>query len=308
METQNIDAPNSTPPTAFPASMPSGSCDSHVHLFLPMQFPYSPQRQYTPPAATVDDLQRHLQRLGMARVVLVQPSCYGTDNSALLAGLRALGPERARAVAVIDPDAEPDLAQLHRAGVRGLRFNFTVQASTHLDAAGRQLKQVAAMLRPWGWHIQIQVAPAPLRSLAPTLAALEVPVVLDHFGGGPAAAETVNALLDQGNVWVKLSAPYRASRDPAHADLAPLVRSWVERAPSRLVWASDWPHTGGAGVRATSLSTIEPFRDVDAAQALRDIASWMPDERRLHRVLVDNPRELYDFGPARSPSHQGVST
>lgn len=279
----------------FPAAQDEALCDSHVHLFLPMQFPYAAERSYTPAQAGVQELAQLHRRLGIARTVLVQPSCYGTDNRALLAGLQALGPRRARGIAVLDLDREQDFAALARAGVRGVRLNFSVQAALSPQRAARQLQAAARRLAPWGWHLQLHAGPALLAALAPALAELAVPVVLDHFGGGPAAAATVDALLRHAHVWVKLSAPYRAAPDAQRTALAQLVRHWAAMAPQRLVWGSDWPHTGGAGPRSAPASAIEPFRPVDAGQALQELARWLADPGLLRQVLAANAARLYGF-------------
>ncbi|MBV7483881.1 amidohydrolase [Bordetella sp. BOR01] len=269
------------------------ACDCHVHVFDPQRFPYAPARAYTPPPAGVEALQKLHAELGIGRAVLVQPSCYGYDNRALCAALQALGPGRARAVAVLDVDAVPDdeLARLHDMGVRGLRLNFHV----HGGRAGAQQACVAAAARigPLGWHLQLHTDPQTLALLAPVLCTLATPVVLDHFGGGPAAAATLAGLAGQPHVWIKLSAPYRVCRDPA--ELAPLVRRLLEQAHDRLVWASDWPHTGGSGGHGRSPTGIEPFRAVDVGATLRALRGWVADEALFHALMVGNPARLYGF-------------
>ncbi|MGB3071608.1 MAG: amidohydrolase family protein [Ottowia sp.] len=283
------------PPSSPLFARPAQACDCHVHVFLPREFPYAQERSYTPGEATAEDLAVLMQRLGMARVVLVQPSCYGTDNRALMSVAALLGKNTARAVAVVDLEAAPDLASMDRQGVRGLRFNLSVRHEVDVSAAERQLKQAAHLLEPLGWHVQIHASAQALAALRPTLAELRVPVVLDHFGGGAAGASVVGELLRTGKVWVKLSAPYRASQGEAHQELASLTRAWAAIAPQRLLWASDWPHTGGSGVRISPTEEIEPFRAVDAAGALRELEQWIADDGLLERILVSNPADLYGF-------------
>lgn len=276
---------------------PPGSCDSHVHVFLPALFPYAAERSYTPPEAGLAALQAHLARCGMQRVVLVQPSCYGLHNDALLHALGELGNHRARGVAVVDTDRvdEPALHRLHAAGIRGVRLNLSVLAHADLRQVGQMLQRAAARLATRCWHLQVHAGPAMLEGLLPVLAGLPVPVVLDHFGGTAATATTTLALLRQPHVWLKLSAPYRASRQDGQADLRPLVEQCLATAPGRLLWGSDWPHTGGAGARTADPLAIEPFRETDAHASLAQLAGWLPDATALHRILVDNPAALYGF-------------
>src|SRR5690606_13147500 len=168
-----------------PFSIPPDACDCHVHVFLPEQFPYAASRSYTPPAATIGELLELRRLLGTGRTVLVQPSCYGTDNAAMLAALAALGTDAARGIAVVDPASIPDeaLRQFHNTGVRGLRLNLRVRPedTDGLDRIVRLRRQSADRIRPLGWHLQLHLDTALLARLAPTLKALDIALVLDHF-------------------------------------------------------------------------------------------------------------------------------
>lgn len=273
------------------------ACDSHVHLFLPEAFPYAADRSYTPPAATVPELLTLQRKLGMSRVVLVQPSCYGTDNGALVAGLEELGSMQARGVAVVDVEKATDLELqlLQRQGVRGLRLNLSVKKDPDHAQLHRQLRLTQERCAPLGWHLQINAAAATLHALASQLEALTIPIVFDHFAGGAAAADITTHLLRAGKAWVKLSAPYRASREPGYGDLDGLVARFAEANPHQLVWASDWPHTGGTGVRQASATDIEPFRKEDAVSSLLLLERWIPNAALREDILVRNPAALYDF-------------
>ncbi|MES2186058.1 MAG: amidohydrolase family protein [Pseudomonadota bacterium] len=284
-----------TPASSF--RLPPGACDCHVHVFDPERYPYAEDRGYTPAAADVQDLRAHLARSGMARVVLVQPSCYGLRNDAMLHALEALGSAAARGVAVVDADRvdEATLQGLHHAGVRGVRLNFSVQAQVDGGQAAPLLERAAARLAARQWHLQVHASPAMLAALQPVLARLPVRVVLDHFGGTAASSGVTLALLELPHVWLKLSAPYRASRQENHEDLRPLVERCAAIAPDRLLWGSDWPHTGGAGTRSADPDAIEPFRKTDAVASLAQLGSWLPDDGMRRRLLVDNPAALYDF-------------
>ncbi|CAM5183065.1 2-pyrone-4,6-dicarboxylate lactonase OS=Castellaniella defragrans OX=75697 GN=HNR28_001886 PE=4 SV=1 [Castellaniella defragrans] len=289
--------------TAFPP--PPGSCDCHVHLFEPDRFPYVARRSYTPGTVRVADLLAFEQRLGIERVVLVQPSVYGTDNAALLAGLRQLGPQRARAVVVIDPEnvSRAQLQALQDQGVRGIRLNLATGGESDSAVALERLQRAAAVVGPLGWSLQVYADIEVIAALEGRISGLGVPLVLDHFAGLRAgglgqgqAFDTVLDLVRAGSVYVKLSAPYRASaQSPDHADLDAFAIRLIEARPDRMVWASDWPHTGRVEDRSGDVSRVEPFRNVDDAAALGRVPFWAATDALRHRILVDNPATLYGF-------------
>ncbi|RPD95938.1 hypothetical protein BBB56_20055 [Candidatus Pantoea deserta] len=274
-----------------------GSCDSHVHLFMPDIFSYSSDRRYTPAPATLIDLAAHNEMLGVTHNVLVQPSCYGTDNRALLHGLTVLGSERARGVVVIDVDhvADEELRALHLKGVRGIRLNLSVSGQGDIARIRAEMDRAAERIGPMGWHMQIFASPTQLALLLPIIRDSKVPVVLDHFAGGAALADQITELLHRPDIWVKLSAPSRVSNVPDHADLASVVKRFVSAAPDRLIWASDWPHTGGHGRRSGSIDDIEPFAAVDDRQDLHRLAWWIDNGDLFRRILTTNAYALYDF-------------
>lgn len=282
-------------------AIPPGACDCHVHLFGPPErFPFAPDRVYTPGRADETALLALHDRLGISRVVLVQPSPYGTDNSRLLAGLARLG-SRARAVAVVDPNASDDLlARLSQAGVRGLRLNVDTQGVVDPEAIWASLREEAARCARLGWHVQILTRLSVIDALEHRLAALPAPLVIDHFGR-PDVAQDIDQpgfaallrLVRTGTVWVKLSSIGRLCG--ARQDrMAPFVSALVEASADRLVWGSDWPHTGG-GRGGRSAVEIEPFADVDDAESLAALARAVGDVGMLRRILVDNPARLYGF-------------
>lgn len=294
-------------PSTKPSNAMLHACDSHVHVFDPAHYPYALPRSYTPGSATVGALRQHLQALGMGRVVLVQPSPYGTDNRCLLHALQQLGPQQARAIAVIDPHtATPAyLAELHAQGVRGVRLN--VEAG-HSDSAviGRVLQATADKVAALDWIIQLYADATSVAALAPQLAALPCRVILDHFGGlkAPAANPAGTAsdlalmcdLLASGKVYLKLSAPYRVASDsPGYASVAPLATALIAAAPERLLWGSDWPHTGSSAQRDGNLARIEAFRAEDAATTLALLAHWAPQPAQRDAILIHNPASLFGF-------------
>jgi predicted TIM-barrel fold metal-dependent hydrolase len=283
--------------------VPPGACDCHVHVFDPDRFPYSPSRRYTPGKASLEDLLALQNSLGLRRVVVVQPSIYGVDHACMLEAIRRLGP-RARGIGVIDEAMEPSaIATLDHAGVRGARINLEVVHQRNPADAARRLRTAAKRVPPH-WHIQIYTALPVIAALKEEIADLSVPAVIDHFGlaraeGGPGQAgfEDLLALMRSGKAYVKLSAPYLVSkRAPGYDDVAPIARALVKASPDRVLWGSNWPHTGGANRRPDQdPSAIEPFRSEDDRRNLCLLADWVPDAAVRRAILVDNPARVYGF-------------
>jgi 2-pyrone-4,6-dicarboxylate lactonase len=287
-------------------AVPHGACDCHVHVFDPAHFPYAPERTYTPGVATVENLNRFRQSLGLSRVVLVQPSVYGTDNQCLLNALSVLGPEVARGVAVIDPETVSDVAlqDLYDAGVRAVRVNLESKGERSSGLALSAISATAERVTPFGMAVQVYGDLRLIADIAEDIAQLRVPLILDHFGGAKAALgvdqygfRALTELLRAGAIWVKLSGVYRASQaKPTFSDIRPIAEALIEANPERLVWASDWPHTGGLAERAARQPTeIEPFQRIDDAYVLDLLAEWAGDPARHHRILVGNAAKLFDF-------------
>lgn len=264
---------------------PVGSCDTHFHIFGPYdRFPLSETRPYTPPPALIAHYLDMANTLGLTRRVVVQASVYGTDNAVTLDAVAQLGRADTRAIVVVDEDAP--LQAMAEAGAVGVRFNAVSGNGTPVD----QLEALARRIAPLGWHIQLFMKGETLVELAPLLAALPVPIVLDHLAGaraadGPnsAAMDAACRLLDTGRAWVKLCG-YRAGRPP-YDDLAPLARRFLAAAPQRCVWGTDWPHT----------QFTTPEKMLDDGLLLDWLDEWLPGEDARQRVLVDNPAKLYAF-------------
>ena len=281
--------------------VPALACDCHTHVFGPAgRYPYAPGRKYTPGEASVAELQALHRHLGVQRVVIVQPSPYGTDNSATLDALGLLE-GRGRAVAVIDEHTGDDeLRRMHEAGVRGIRLNLETEGISDPAYARRQLQWAAGRVGPLGWHVQIFTNPAVLAAARDTIAGLGVPVVVDHFGrtstdpDGRPGLDALLELLRSGAAWVKLSAPYRLSAGPDSAPVRELARMLIAANPEHMLWGTDWPHPGG-GSRGGSVDAIEPFQPIDDGRALNRFAEWVPDRALLEKILVHNPARLYDF-------------
>ena len=278
---------------------PAKSCDSHVHVIGPKaRFPLAPGHRYTPKDALAADLAAMLTRLGLARVVLVQPSFYSIDNRCMLDAMAGI--EGARGVAVLADDTPAaELDALHARGVRGLRINIATMGGAPVDEITSKMAAAAKLAARHGWHVQVFVAAGTIEALAPLVASLPVDVVFDHFGliapgtrGGPLTA--LCRLLESGKAWVKISGAYRISNDPGDPRTDPLARALVNANPERIVWGSDWPHTPRHDIH-TGGATELPFQDIDTRGLLYLLPRWLGDEALVKRALVDNPAKLYDF-------------
>lgn len=285
-------------PVAF--DVPKGACDCHVHIFGPDdKFPFSPDRKYTPPNASIADLNALHKALRIDRVVVVHPSPYGADNSCTVDAVRQMG-DRARGVAVIDDrTSEAELDAMHEAGIRGVRVNLESAGENDPAKAGQQLQSASTRVARRGWHVQTYTNLDVLRPLTDAIMKMPTPLVVDHFGLAQAAHGTSQpgfaellALLRSGKIYVKISAAYRISDVPGHADAAPIARALIEANPDNVVWGTDWPHPGGG--RRDPLA-IEPYRPIDNGAALNRLASWTRDSATLRKILVDNPARLYQF-------------
>jgi len=283
--------PDIPPPvrdTRKPAiAFPPGACDCHAHIFVPGAKLLA-KTHFVPHPCPLEDYVRMLRRLGCERGVLVQPSVYGTDNSAMVQALRS-GTFDLRAVAVVTADVtDRELEDLHAAGFRGIRVN-TASATPGLTLA--DAPRLAERIRPMGWHLQFFVNVREAPQIAEEIARLAIDVVIDHFGR-IATADGIDAppfrtllkLLARDNCWAKLMGPYFTSRGfPRYPDLTPFAQAMIATAPERIVWGTDWPHPS---------AREQMPDDGDLADLLTE---WAPDERQRRRILVDNPKRLYGF-------------
>lgn len=295
----------SRPNTPVDFDVPRGACDCHVHLIgNRTAFPMAMNRVYTPPEASASELLALQNALHFDRVVLVQPSFYGTDNAAMLDGLRRLGPLRARGVAVVDPAAPAGvLNALKAAGAAGIRINLETAGQTDPGLARARLNAAIAVCAPRDWHIQIYTRASVIGALADDLVDLPVPLVFDHFGGiqagqgmAQAGFEIVLSLLRAGKAYVKISAAYRATMaDAPYSDVAPFARAVVSANAERVLWGSDWPHTDAAKVPGRSSTVISPDLPIDDGLVLNQLPVWVGDPAIRRKILVDNPARLYGF-------------
>ena len=282
--------------------MPSEACDCHMHVFGgPGRFPLPELRNYTPQEATLVSWQAMAARLGLERVVVVQPSVYGADNTCMLDALHAMG-LRGRGIAQINTETtDAELLTLHAAGVRGVRLNPRSVGHRDLGAVRALLDRTAGRIAPLGWHVQIYATLAMATEIAGAIREAPAPIVLDHMAGAMAGEEAsalrpVLELLATGRCWVKLSGAYRVSRrDSGFEDATPVARALVRANPNQLVWGSDWPHTAQ---HAASLRRDAPtiaFRALDAGELLQRLADAAEDDATFACILAANPARLYGF-------------
>ena len=269
---------------------PPGSVDAHCHVFGPGDvFPYAPERKYTPVDAGKDQLFALRDFLGFERNVIIQATCHGADNRAMVDALLAAG-GRARGVATIRPGISPaELADLHAAGVRGIRFNFVRRlADPKPDGYYRGL---ADQVAPLGWHIVVYFEAPDLAERWHLFTHLPTPVVVDHMGrpdvsqrlDGPEFTQFTRFMHEHGNVWSKVSGAERLSISgpPDYADVVPFARHIVETFSDRVIWGTDWPHP--------NMKSHMP----DDGHLTDLIPHLAPAPDLQHKLLVDNPMRLY---------------
>jgi len=278
---------NPSRPTFVP---PPGAVDAHCHVFGPGDvFPYAPERKYTPCDAGKAQLFALRDFLGFSRTVIVQATCHGADNRALVDALQASG-GLARGVATVrDTVSDEELQQLHAAGVRGVRFNFVRRlVDPKPDACYRA---IIDRIAPLGWHVVVYFEAADLGERWKFFTSLPTTVVVDHMGrpdvsqpvDGPEFQRFVKLMAEHGNVWSKVSCPERLSRvgPPGYADVVPFARHLVERFPDRVLWGTDWPHP--------NMKDHMP----DDGRLVDVIPHIAPTPELQQKLLVDNPMRLY---------------
>lgn len=276
--------------------LPHGTVDAHCHVFGPQaEFPFAPERKYTPCDASKEQLFALRDHLGVARNVVVQATCHGSDNSAMLDAVRAAG-GRARGIATVRPDiGDAELRELDAAGVRGVRFNFVKRL---VDASPKEdLSTIAKKIAPLGWHVVLYFEAADLAELEGFFGTLPVPLVIDHMGrpdvtkpvDGPEFGRFLD-FADRGDVWVKVSCPERLTvagppaldgEKHAYTDVVPFARRVVTEFPDRVLWGTDWPHP--------NLKNHMPD-DGLLVDYVPQVAETAEQRRKL---LVDNPMRLY---------------
>jgi len=279
--------PDPSKPSYVP---PPGAVDAHCHVFGPGDtFPYAPERKDTPVDAGKEQLFALRDLLGFDRNVIVQATCHGADNSALVDALQAAG-DRARGVATIRPGvSRAELADLHAAGVRGIRFNFVKRLAD--PKPDEYYLGLAAAVAEFGWHIVVYFEAPDLAERWQLFTSLPTVVVVDHMGrpdvsqpvDGPDFARFTRFMHENENVWSKVSGAERlsVSGPPGYADVVPFARHIVETFPDRVIWGTDWPHP--------NMRSHMP----DDGNLVDLIPRIAPTEDRQRRLLVANPMRLY---------------
>ena len=302
---RTLPATPAQPSTKVNFSVPAGACDCHVHVFGdPQRFPLVPNRAVHARAASVAELRALLNTLHLDRVVLVQPSVYGTDNSCQIDAIRELG-ARARGIAVIDSNTtDAALEDMARAGIRGIRLNLTQGGVSDPTVALRNFQTAAARVTKHGWHIQLNTSLTVIEALGAQLLASPVPLVIDHFGGALASGgvqqpgfNALVSLVKAGTAYVKISgaADLVSTQAPEYADVAPLARALVAANPQRVLWGTNWPHPDARVLPGRKNTDIAPLMQTDDGRVLNLLAFWVPDTAVRRTILVENPARLYGF-------------
>ncbi len=273
--------------------------DCHVHVIGETErYPMTSPRSYTPAPASFDQLDTMLDNTGIERVVVVQLSSHGLDNSCMLDAMAELRHEVRGVVHTGAETGAAELDRLHSKGVRGIRINLKSTGGNDPGVARVKLQQAAAHCARNGWHVQMHTTPAIIAELTDAIEDCPVPVVLDHFGlmsakdRGGDGESAIRYLLSEGHLWIKLSGTYRL--DNPNADT--LARDLYSDNSDQLVWGSDWPHTPAHDGIMKHHPELLPNRDFDPADLLADCRRWFADELAMKRIFYSNAQRLYGFG------------
>lgn len=278
--------PNPSKPTYV---VPANAVDAHCHVFGPAaEFPFAPERKYTPCDASKQQLFDLRDHLGLSRTVIVQATCHGKNNEAMVDALRAAG-DLTRGVAMVGPDITDDeLRELDEAGVRGVRFNFLKRL---VDATPREVfMEIAERVVKIGWHCVVYFESQDLEDLQPFLTSLPGTIVVDHMGrpnvakplDDPHFTRFMNLMSVHANFWVKVSCPERLSVDgPPYNDVVPFARTLVDNFTDRVLWGTDWPHP--------NMNSHVP----DEGHLIDIIPKIANSPEKQQALLVDNPTRLY---------------
>jgi len=277
--------------------VPPGAVDAHCHVFGPGgTFPFAPERKYTPCDASRDQLFALRDHLGFARNVVVQATCHGADNRAMVDALRNSA-GKARGVATVRRSVtDEELRDMHEAGVRGVRFNFVKRLVDFTPK--EELLEIAHRIRQWDWHVVIYFEAVDLPELLDFFTELPTQIVVDHMGrpdvtkpvDGPEFELFVQFMREHENVWSKVSCPERLSvagpralngEQHAYRDVIPFAKRIVEAFPDRVLWGTDWPHP--------NLKDHMP----DDGLLVDFIPHIAVTETQQRKLLVDNPMRLY---------------
>jgi predicted TIM-barrel fold metal-dependent hydrolase len=311
-------------PIVYDNTLPRGAWDSHVHVVDEVRagincryfmsklivavhktvFPLHPDHPYRPKKADLNDLLAFEQTTGIEHVCLIAFSVYGTDNTSILDALRRLN-GKGRAVVCIDPDEikDEELCTMHELGVRGVRLNLRTRSEkVDGEVFGKILHKYADRIRPFGWAIQIYTSLDQTALIVPHVPSLGIPVVFDHMASpeGNIVPRKMNGyrelldLLQQKLAYVKLSGLYRLYETPG---LEGYIREILRVAPTQIVWASDWPHSGGVSKNpGGDRNRVQEYRKVSVPDFIANCKRWCDyDEELMYKIWVENPRRLWQY-------------
>ena len=269
--------------------LPKGAVDAHCHVFGPYpEFPFAPERKYTPCNAGKDKLYALRDFLGFERNVIVQATCHGKDNRAMVDACRTAG-DKARGIASVGPDITmAELQEMDEAGVRGVRFNFVKRL---VDATPQQVfLDIANKIKELDWHIVVYFEAQDLEELAPFLEQLPTILVVDHMGrpdvtkgvDHPDFQRFIRLMENNENIWSKVTCPERLSAEgPPYGDVVPYCQAIVERFEDRVLWGTDWPHPNMKSHMPDDGALVDYIPKI----------ARTPEQQQ--KLLVDNPMRLY---------------
>ena len=286
-----VNLPPDPNPRALSFAPPPGTWDTHFHVYGPPQvFPYADQRLYTPPAAPIEHYLALAAAIGIERGVLVQPNVHGSDPGVTL---DAIAKAQGRLRGLIKADASlstADFESLQAGGIRGMRFNFIPHLGGRLDE--NQFRAIVSRVAHLPWVLDLHTHPDMLDQLAVLIASIPLPVIIDHFGGVDArsrmdqpAFRTLLDLAGEDNVWIKISGANRLmARGAQYSDVVLLARALISRAPDRVLWGTDWPHSG----------VFEIGQMPNDGALMNMMLDFAPDPTARRKVLADNPARLFE--------------
>lgn len=296
MQESEKDIPICSGPDPDPISpsfeVPKSAIDTHAHIFGPeSKYPYSSARGYTPPDASLADFRQLHDVLGIERAVLIQPSVYGTDNSAMLDAVAQSRGNMLAVAAVGEDVTDEELERLHRSKVRAARVNLVDKGGMPFSSID-SVRQFTQRIKPLGWHLEVLMHVHQFPDLIDVISSMAVDVVVGHLGYMKTSEGIENQgfqdflqLLKLGKTWVKLSGSYRITvEDEApYSDVVPYAQALINAAPDRVIWGSDWPHPFFLGNMPND------------GVLLDQLLNWASTEELRNKILVDNPNKLYGF-------------
>ena len=280
-------------PTRAKFDIPAGAIDSHAHIFATAdEYPFSPARGYTPPAATLETyLNLHRTLGGIDRAVLTQPSVYGTDNACMLDAVDKMNGKFLAIIAVDAGVTDQQLEQYHARGARGVRVNLVDKGGNPFDGP-KDVQKFTHRIKDMGWHLEVLINVHKFDDLYQTMSKMAVDVSVGHLGymktdnpiDHPGFQDFLK-LLSDGKCWAKMTGTYRITTSPAtpYTDVAPYAQALIAANEERIVWGTDWPHPAVKGNMPNDGALLD------------QLADWAPDAELRRKILVDNPEALYRF-------------